>query len=85
MLVEVIGDGSGEQEYGGRMVKIDDSVSQQEVYAWGDKIRDAAEDEYKDKFGDIDPEKMSLEELVKRMPESWHAEVTDYVCGAIFV
>ena len=86
MLYVFTGNGNGEALYDKKVVEISDSISRDEVQTFIDEWKEnKAPSEALDQFGDIDFEKMSINDVVALFPDKWDVTVTDYRGDVIFI
>lgn len=74
MFYLLVGNGCGETFYEQKLVEVK-NATEEEVQAWTDTWVSQLEDNKKDCFGDLDPSKTSIEEIVDAMPAEWQASV----------
>lgn len=84
MIVTFTGNGSCTTLYDDDAIEID-VTSWEEAQKWATETVESLPDGQKDQFGDIDPEKVRLDDLIALMPKSWNARKLGVKASTLFV
>lgn len=83
MIFYIVGNGSGEGLYGDNAfyADVDPCVMQE----WADKWVRSLPDSKRDRFGDVDPDKVPMGEVLEAMPAEWNPRLAGSAASALFI
>lgn len=84
MMYVITGNGSGESLYDKQLIELE-STNEEEVQQWADEWRQSLPDDKLDQFGDINPNAVSIEDIVEAMPTKWQPILTDKQGSCLFL